>query len=85
MNLTNLREIMKPNMRILLERYYKEERTLEEIGKEFGVTRERVRQWMEGYGLPRDPKRTSKRILWNRKNNRRRLWNGKKFEWDKIK
>lgn len=37
--------------------YYAEERTLQEIGDEYGVTRERVRQLMEAYGLPRDQRR----------------------------
>ena len=58
---------MKPSMQILIKRYYKEEKTLDEIGKEFGVTRERVRQWMEEYQLPRDSKRTTKGRLWKRK------------------
>lgn len=41
----------------LIELYYGEAKTLEEIGNLYGVTRERIRQIMEKFGLPRNTKR----------------------------
>ena len=43
-----------PGKEILSNLYYVEDKTLQEIGNIYGVSRERVRQWMEGWGLSRD-------------------------------
>lgn len=45
----------------LTELYYTQGKTLEEIGIEKGVTRERVRQCMEHYNIPRRPKKGGSR------------------------
>lgn len=37
----------------LVERYYNQQKTMQSIGEEYGVCRERVRQWMERENLPR--------------------------------
>jgi len=42
--------------------YYQKEMTLQQIGDVFGVTRERVRQVMEKYNLPRNTKRGGRRV-----------------------
>lgn len=39
--------------RKLIKLYYEKDKTLQEIGNKYGVTRERVRQKMEEYDLPR--------------------------------
>jgi len=44
----------------LIKMYYEKNMTLQEIGDIFGVTRERVRQIMERFNLPRNSKRTRK-------------------------
>lgn len=46
--------------KLLIQRYYRENKTLQEIGDELGISRERVRQLMEKYGFPRDTKRSNK-------------------------
>lgn len=45
---------MRPrDKNILAQMYYREGKTLQEIGDEYNVTRELVRIWMESYNLPR--------------------------------
>jgi len=48
--------------KMLAKLYYEEGKTLQEIGDMFGVTRERVRQVMEKYHLPRYARR--RRLKW---------------------
>jgi len=50
----------------LARMYYDENMTLQQIGDVFGVTRERVRQVMENYNLPRNTKRGGRRV-WERR------------------
>jgi len=42
-----------PGSQILTKLYYDEDKRLQEIGDEYGVSRERVRQWMEKKHVPR--------------------------------
>ena len=51
----------------LIEMYYEQEMTLQAIGDYFHVTRERVRQVMEKYNLPRNTKRGGRKV-WEGKN-----------------
>lgn len=42
-----------PGKKILSDLYDVQKKKLRQIGKIYGVSRERVRQWMEGFYLPR--------------------------------
>lgn len=41
--------------------YYQEHMTLQQIGDKYGISRERVRQIMERYDIPRNTKRGGRR------------------------
>jgi len=43
-----------PGKKILSDLYYVEDKSLQKIGNIYGVSRERVRQWMERWSLPRN-------------------------------
>jgi len=43
-----------PGKKILSDLYYTQNKSLQKIGNIYGVTRERVRQWMERLHLPRN-------------------------------
>lgn len=45
---------------ILTQLYYSENKRLQEIATQYGVSRERVRQWMESLGIPRTRRRKYK-------------------------
>ena len=46
----------------LIQLYYGEDQTLQQIGDKYGVTRERIRQRMEQESLPRDNKRSNNKL-----------------------
>ena len=43
-----------PGEKILIDLYYAQDRSLQKIGNIYGVSRERVRQWMEAFHLSRN-------------------------------
>ncbi len=55
-----------PGEEKLIQLYYQGKKTLQEIANQHGVSRERVRQWMEKYSLPRHTKRSSIGKRWRK-------------------
>lgn len=51
-----------PGKEKLVELYYQDNKTLQEIASQYDVSRERVRQWMERHNLPRHIKKIGRNI-----------------------